>query len=561
MSIILGQINTLVGDLKGNSDKVSNVLKHKTPTDLIIFPELTISGYPPQDLLEFPWFVDKCLTAVNDLARKHSDRSFLVGLPYRSGDRLYNAAAFCSEGLIKDLFFKTLLPNYDVFYERRYFSSNYKDKPNVLVWNGMRLLIAICEDIWFDDKRYDWDPVENADKYKVDGIINLSASPYYKGKTYDRQSVVKSVMDRTHVKFLAYCNQVGLNDQVLFDGASFFCVKDVGGYVPKGPFRDNEPVFQYAPSFKEAELVLQLPIKEMKVTCQIVEERRALGQTGAMFSNVGVHFPKGSGNPLEETKNGIVLGIRDYFRKSGRKPVAVIGLSGGIDSALVACLAAEALGPDNVYGYTMPTEFSTAGSINNSFLIAKNLGIHCEEITIGEVHDSIRGKLGYKKDFQEGSLTDQNLQPRIRMIMLMAKSCVSGGLVLGTSNKSELQMSYGTLYGDMASGLCVTGDLMKTEVYEMAEKVYKDKIPHDTLYQPPSAELAHNQKDTDSLPAYSELDPKLIKFLENKEQIEDELMHKIAIAQFKREQFPIIIKVSKKAFGSGWRFPVLQGFF
>ena len=536
MSIVLGQINTLVGDLKGNAEKITKILDTCSHDDLAVFPELTISGYPPQDLLEFPWFVDKCLSAVNDLAKRHQTKSFLVGLPYRSGDRLYNAAAFCTNGLIKDLFFKTLLPNYDVFYEGRYFSSNYKDKPNILVWNGMRLLIAICEDIWFDDKRYDWDPVENANKYKVDGIINLSASPYYKGKTYVRQDIVKSVMDRTNIKFLAYCNQVGLNDQVLFDGASFFCLR---GSI--------QPVFFYAPSFKETELSYNTDFAGSRISCS--------------NDDFGLGLPMSQHDPLKETKNGIVLGIQDYFRKSGRKPVAVLGLSGGIDSAFTACLAADALGPDNVFGYTMPTEFSTAGSINNSFLIAKNLGIHCEEIPIGEIHDLFRKGLDFKRDFQEGSLTDQNIQPRIRMIMLMAKSCVSGGLVLGTSNKSELQMNYGTLYGDLSCGLNPLGDLYKTEIYEMAEKLYKDVIPYDTLYQPPSAELAHNQKDTDSLPPYAELDPKLVKFLEKKEQIEDDLMHRIALAQFKREQSPIIIKVSRKAFGAGWRFPVLQKFF
>lgn len=536
MSIVLGQINTLVGDLKGNSEKVSKILNNQTPEDLVVFPELTISGYPPQDLLEFSWFVDKCLVAVNDLARKHSDRSFLVGLPYKSGDRLYNAAAFCTGGLIKDLFFKTLLPNYDVFYERRYFSSNYKDKPNILVWNGMRLLVAICEDIWFDEKRYDWDPVENADKYNVDGIVNLSASPYYKGKTYDRQAVVKSVMERTKVRFLAYCNQVGLNDQVLFDGASFFCLR---GSV--------QPIFFYAPSFKETELTYNIDSPGPKIACS--------------NDDYGLGVPMSQHDPIEETKNALILGIRDYFKKSKRAPKAIIGLSGGIDSALTACLAADALGPDNVYGYTMPTEFSTAGSVNNSFLIAKNLGIHCDEIPIGEIHDMFRKSLDYKKDFQEGSLTDQNIQPRIRMIMLMAKSCVSGGLVLGTSNKSELSLGYGTLAGDMLSGLNPLGDLKKTEVYEMAEKIYKDMIPHDTLYQPPSAELAHNQKDTDSLPEYSILDPKITDFLENKNKIDDILMHKIALAQFKREQSPIIIKISKQSFGPGWRFPILQGFF
>lgn len=535
MKIALGQINTKVGDLERNTSLIiQNINRAKeNGFDLIVFSELSITGYPPRDLLDFECFIKdnlKCLDKIREASR---DIAVICGYvdinTDKSGKKYHNAAAFINNGEIIAKYYKRLLPFYDVFDETRYFEPGNKDV--YVDFKGKRLGITICEDLWNDKdywKRqlYHVDPAEKLVKDKVDAIINISASPYLLNKEKDRFAILKNTSVKNNVPIL-YINQVGGNDDLLFDGVSF--VVD-----PKG---------------------------EIKARCKDFEEDFGVYD---LDSNTGeVHDI--SQSEEESVFKALCTGVKDYCGKIGFKKV-VLGLSGGIDSAVTAAIAACALGRENVTGITMPSMYSSEGSVSDSEILAKNLGIEFLNVPIVDMFNSFVGT-------RLMDLAEENLQARIRANILMMHSNRYGHLLLTTGNKSELSVGYCTLYGDMCGGLAVLSDVPKVMVYRLAKYINREKeiIPEDTITKPPSAELRPDQKDMDSLPPYEVLDDILKMFVEENKSIREmsekypealvkDIVKKINNCEYKRRQAALGLKVTTKAFGVGRRFPIVQGY-
>ena len=533
MRISLLQLNFQVGDLEGNLEKIYNaaVTASKENPDLIVTSELSLVGYPPQDLLLNHSFIQKTKVKVAELASKLKDfPPMLLGAPEENtglGKPLFNSVFLLENGEVKQSFQKTLLPNYDVFDESRWFASN--SGPQTFTLKGKRIGVTICEDIWadfpFEHEKYHANPMEDLQKSDVDFVINLSSSPFALGKQKVRVAMLSLVAKKNHVP-IVYLNQIGGNDELIFDGGSL--IIDESGNVLK-----------QLPRFREANETIEVGVTEIRALPEMTKE--------------------------EECYEALVLGVRDYIKKCGFSKV-VLGLSGGIDSALTAAIAVEALGASNVTGVLMPSPYSSQGSIDDALELAKRLKMETQRIAIAPIMESFKTALDPKKP-----LTEENLQARIRGNLLMAMSNETGAMLLTTGNKSELSVGYCTIYGDMAGGLAVISDLPKNLVYSLSRWINANRsevIPIETIEKAPSAELRPDQTDQDSLPEYDILDGILKGYIE-RHQSQEELIAQgfkptdvaqvarlVKIAEFKRRQAAPGLKVTDRAFGSGWRMPI-----
>jgi NAD+ synthase (glutamine-hydrolysing) len=553
VKISLAQINPTVGDFAGNTKKILEYAARagEHGADLAVFPELAVCGYPPADFLEKDAFIARAGEAVAEIAAWTATPgrpSILCGtvMPATSpvGKQVRNVAALLCGGKISFVQQKMLLPFYDVFDEQRYFEPAAQQALTCV--NEEPLAITVCEDAWNDKgfwprQLYRVDPVDNLMKQwesqsqAIVGhpriIVNISASPYWQGKPQIRQKMLAALAVR-HGAFVAMVNQVGGNDSLIFDGSSLV-------------IRPDGQVVAQAASFAE-DLVL--------------------------FDTQNGKAPaiNPPADETAETWNALVLGTRDYVRKCGFKK-ALVGLSGGIDSALVASIAVEALGPDNVLGVGMPSEYSSLGSIDDARRLAKNLGIRFELLPVHDVFAQYQSTLKRLFEGTPFGLAEENLQSRIRGTMLMALSNKFGSLVLTTGNKSEMSVGYCTLYGDMVGALAVIGDVIKTKVYALSRYANRERevIPHETMEKAPSAELRPEQLDTDSLPPYEVLDPILEAYVErycSAEEIAEEQEVDVALvrsvlklveqSEYKRQQAAPVLKVTRKSFGMGRRFPI-----
>ncbi|MBI4411264.1 MAG: NAD+ synthase [Deltaproteobacteria bacterium] len=538
MKIALVQTNTVVGDIDGNLKKILKGMNkaREGGASLAIFHEMTLLGYPPRDLLELPYLVDRNRMAVEKVAQAATDMAVLVGFVERNPDKvgkpLFNSAAWCEGGEIKKIFRKSLLPSYDVFDETRYFEPG--PVRDTIDYQGRIWGVSICEDIWNDpdfwDRRlYSRDPITELVGKGSEILVNISASPYSIGKFNSRRDMI-SALARRHNVPVVYVNQVGGNDELVFDGGSMV-IGPEGNLVALAPF------------FKEGVTVVDLADSQTALT-PVVDDMTLL-------------------------EEALVFGLRDYVKKCGFKKVA-LGLSGGIDSALTATLAVKAVGAANVLGLLMPSCYSSRHSLSDAKDLAKNLKIATKEISINPMHSAFektfRKMFGRKKT----DTTEENVQARIRGNLLMAVSNKLGHLVLSTGNKSELAVGYCTLYGDMSGGLAVISDLPKTMVYKLARYINQKKeiIPPACLTKPPSAELKPNQFDADSLPPYEILDGIIKVYVEDLRSEEEiikmgyekgvvrKVIRMINSNEYKRRQAAPGLRVTSKAFGMGRRFPI-----
>jgi len=544
MKIALAQINPTVGDLDGNRDTILRFARRARSegADLVVFPELSVTGYPPQDLLEHPAFVDAVEESIDRIATEAPpDLGLIVGAPIANerkiGNRLRNAALLLENGRRVDRATKSLLPTYDVFDEHRYFEAC--ETPGIIEWRGLRIGLHICEDMWnvhqqAQPRTYDRDPIRELAAQDPDLFINISASPFSIGKHDDRNALVERICAEHDRPFLL-CNQVGANTEIIFDGDSRIHAAD-GTQIA------------CAKSFEEDLLVWETD-----------------GETGSCTVQ---H------DDVADLHDALVLGIRDYYEKTGIFTKALIGLSGGIDSAVTCALAAEALGPERVLGVTMPSEISSEGSITDSQALAENLGIEFKEIPIKPAIDAFDEMLSPHFAGTEPGVAEENIQSRARGVTLMALSNKFGHLLLSTGNKSELAVGYVTLYGDTNGGVAVLSDVLKTRVYELArhinERAGRTVIPQNTIDKPPSAELREDQKDTDSLPPYDVLDAILMRYIEEKQaaprivaetgfdaELVREVLEQVDQNEYKRRQTPPGLRVTRKAFGVGRRMPIV----
>jgi NAD+ synthase/NAD+ synthase (glutamine-hydrolysing) len=538
MKLALAQINTTVGDLRGNSAKILQHyrLAQQAGVDLLLTPELAITGYPPRDLLSKRRFVRDNLATLDEIAGQVGETGLLVGFvdfnPAADGRPYYNSVALVYQRKIVARRSKTLLPTYDVFDEDRYFQPSERNDP--IEWKGCRLGVTVCEDIWnvehFAPTRYNRDPV--SELAGVDYLLNLSASPYHLGKARVREQLVQAVATK-HRMPVAYCNLVGGNDELIFDGQSMV-------------FNATGQMWAQAAAFRE----------ELLIVDTSGPAAPPLAPTSDM---AGLH-------------DALVLGLRDYAGKCGFRS-AVLGLSGGIDSAVTACLAAEALGNSNVLGVSLPSQFSSPASKDDARILAANLGIRYEVIPIQAAFEQLKATLQPLFAGRAEDTTEENLQARVRGTLLMALSNKFGHPLLTTGNKSEMAVGYCTLYGDMNGGLAVIADVPKTMVYELARYINRERaiIPASSITKPPSAELRPNQTDQDTLPEYAVLDAILKRYVEeNKsaaEIIEEtgydaglvrDIVRKIDLNEYKRKQAPPCLRVTTKAFGIGRRVPIAQ---
>ena len=540
MKIALGQINPTVGDFSGNSKKIIEFARRAQAAGagLILFPEMCVCGYPARDWVEKPNFVTKSQSAVDRIARETRGIAVICGYPTpaqaETGKSVMNSAALLRDGKIDFVQSKMLLPTYDVFDELRNFAPAREQ--SLLSFCGKRMALTICEDAWNDKqfwnrRLYREDPVEELIKRGGNFILNVSASPFWAGKRELRRKMLEA-MARQYKAPVVMVNQIGGNDQLIFDGSSLVMGPE-GNVVAQGKSFDEDLIF-FDSDTLTGEVHPQIE-----------------GLEASVYS-------------------ALVLGTRDYVHKCGFQKV-LIGLSGGIDSALTAAIAVDALGPENVTGIAMPSPYSSRGSIDDARELAANLHIRFELARINAIFDAYRQALkpvfaGYEED-----VTEENLQARIRGNLLMAMSNKFGALVLSTGNKSELSVGYCTLYGDMAGGLAVISDVPKTMVFRLSNYVNSRKavIPKATIEKPPSAELRPNQKDSDVLPPYEVLDTILEDYIEDNKSVEQiasergydiELVRRIASSvernEYKRQQAAPSLKISEKAFGVGRRFPI-----
>lgn len=554
MKICLAQINPTVGAFKQNAGKICRLINtaRKKGADLIIFPEMCIVGYPPKDLLELSGFVDSNLKALEEVKNNVTGISAIVGFVDRNvarrGKNLYNAAAYINNKKIVSRHYKSLLPTYDVFDEDRYFEPTHSI--SLAKISGRKFGISICEDAWganviWQGKIHHKDPVKSMIRQGAEIIINISASPFTIGKQDVRLKMLASHAKKHNVPII-FVNQIGGNDDLVFDGNSLVINKE-GVVVDR------------ALSFEEDLLMVEFKGSDISVG-------------DSKPRSVGKRTQSSAGeDEMESVYKALVLGTRDYVRKCGFKK-AVIGLSGGIDSAVTAVIAVRALGKGKVLGVTMPSGFSSKGSVADSKELAKRLGIDFEIIPIKSVYNAYTKTLSGVFAGLPFDVTEENLQARIRGKILMAISNKYGYLVLTTGNKSELAVGYCTLYGDMCGGLAVISDIPKTMVYDIAEYINRRKeiIPIDTIEKPPSAELRPDQKDLDSLPPYDILDGVLRAYVEESKDVDDiiemgfdetlvkDIIKKVDKNEYKRKQAAPGLKVTSKAFGTGRRMPLAQ---
>lgn len=538
MKIAIAQLNLHVGNFEYNHDKIIQYIKSaiNLGNDLVVFPELAICGYPPRDFLEFNDFIEKCISSIQSIAKETKGIAVILGGPSKNetgkGKPLFNSAYVLSNGKIQEVISKTLLPNYDIFDEYRYFEQSRGFK--VVEIGGKNIGVAICEDLWNigNNPLYNQTPAIELKELGAEIIINISASPFSYNQDTERKKVLKENAQKTGLP-IVYCNHVGAQTELIFDGGSFF-------------MNSNGEVIKQSSFFNEELLVSDL--------------------TNGEFSKGEVQ----SGSKIQLIHDALVMGIKDYFKKLGFKK-AIVGLSGGIDSAVTFALAGRALGYDNIYGILMPSEYSSNHSIDDAKQLSDNLGAPYEIVSIEEVYSAYNEKLKpLFKDLPFG-LAEENLQARTRGVLLMAISNKFGHIVLNTSNKSEAAVGYGTLYGDMCGGLSVLGDVYKTEVFELARYINRESeiIPENSIVKPPSAELRPDQKDSDSLPDYDVLDKVLFEYIENRkgpkelvqmgldESLVNRVLRMVNSSEYKRYQTPPILRISHKAFGMGRRMPIV----
>jgi NAD+ synthase (glutamine-hydrolysing) len=547
MRIALAQFNYRIGDFEGNAEKITGAIRkaREEHADLVVFSELAVTGYYPHDLLERKEFIEKAEKTMQEIALQCVDISALVGGPAINlsdrGKKLYNAAWFLADGKVKDVFYKTLLPTYDVFDEYRHFEPNSDFR--VLEAGGKRIAVTICEDVWdeqpavseFDrESIYQTSPMEELSRFHPDIVLNLSASPF----SYNQESFRKDILKRKARQYgipVIYVNQTGANTEIIFDGGSVV----------------------------------------VSAEGEIIHELKYFAED---FRVVDVDHP---GNPclqppsetIVKIHDALVLGIRDYFHKSGFSK-ATLGLSGGIDSAVVAVLAVRALGAENVRVLLMPSGFSSQHSVDDAIALAQNLGIQYDIVPIHQAVSAFESGLELLFEGLPQDVTEENIQARSRGVYIMALSNKFGHIVLNTTNKSECAVGYGTLYGDMNGGLAVLGDVYKTDVYGLARLINREGeiIPENSIVKPPSAELRPDQKDSDSLPEYHILDKILFHYIELNQSPADivrlgfdtELVNKVVrmvnVNEYKRFQAAPILRVSSKAFGFGRKMPIVARF-
>ncbi len=538
MKIALAQLNFTIGDFEHNRKLIiNNILKAKSlGADVIAFPELAVSGYPPRDFLNYDHFIDHCFETLQSIATVCHGITAIVGCPVKNpepfGKRLYNSAAVLGDGKILSTIYKSLLPNYDVFDEYRYFEPAHSVE--VVTIKAGRIAVTICEDLWglSDHPLYRHQPMNSLIAQQPDVILNIAASPFHYRQAIERRKVL--VRNAKQYKLpLLYVNHTGGQTELLFDGDSM--VIDDGGRI-----------VDQLPWFSEA-----LRVYDISKLSQLEPPELHYDETGLIHK-------------------ALVTGIRDYFRKSGFSK-AILGLSGGLDSAVVLALAAEALGHENVMNLLMPSAFSSKHSVDDALEIARRLGSPYEIISIESIYDTFIKVLKHSFAETPFDVTEENIQARIRATLLMAWSNKKGYILLNTTNKSEAAVGYGTLYGDMCGGLSVLGDVYKTQVYALAEHINRsgEIIPQSIIKKIPSAELRPGQKDTDSLPEYAVLDTILHAYIE--QSLDSESIKKMGFSpdliiqvlrmvnsnEWKRYQTPPALRVSPKAFGSGRRLPIV----
>jgi NAD+ synthase (glutamine-hydrolysing) len=546
MKIALAQINPTVGDLDGNTEKIVARAEEaqRRGADLAVFPELCVTGYPPQDLLEQPAFMSAAAAALERVAREAPPgMGLIIGAPLKNetgtGRHAYNTAILFESGERQAVVRKRLLPTYDIFDEHRYFEP--AERQEVVQWRGLRIGLHICEDMWNAREReahrlYDDDPLEELAAQDPDVFVNISASPFSVGKHEHRDALIQEICLRYERPFL-FCNTVGANTEIVFDGDS------------RAHRADGQPV-AYAESFSE-DLIFWDPESESRSR------------------------PHDQRSPPADRHAALTLGIRDYFEKTGLFEKTLVGLSGGIDSSVTCALAVDALGPERVVGVTMPSKYSSEGSVTDSQALAENLGIALHEIPIKPAVQTFGETLAEPFAGTEEGVAEENIQARSRGLLLMALSNKFGHLVLSPGNKSEMAIGYATLYGDMNGGLAVLSDVLKTDVYTLArhinERAGRAVIPQRVLDKPPSAELAEGQEDTDSLPPYDTLDEILRRYIEEKKELDaivnetgfdydlvHDILRKVDRTEYKRRQAPPGLRVSQKAFGMGRRLPIVM---
>jgi NAD+ synthase (glutamine-hydrolysing) len=563
LRLAMAQINVVVGDVEGNAQKILEWMDRArdADADIVSFPELALTGYPPEDLLLKPQFIDANLAALEKVVSRTKDIAAIIGFVDRQDD-IFNAAAIAQNGKLVTTYHKIYLPNYGVFDEFRYFQPG--NRCPVLRMDRATIGVSICEDIWYPDG-----PVfQQALSGGAEIIINISSSPYHAGKRRWRERML-ATRSSDNTVIVAYNNLVGAQDELVFDGDSLV-------------FDENGDLVARGKQFEEDLVVVDLDIesvfrkrlhdprrRQQKLDSEETTEVFALTQRPRKYTDLPPAAPPHVLSEDAEIYRALVLGTRDYVAKNGFKKV-VLGLSGGIDSALTACVAVDALGSENVVGVLMPSEFSSRGSIEDAEQLGKNLRIELLTIPIGDVLESFITALkpGFKG--AKPDVTEENLQARIRGTYLMALSNKFGWLVLSTGNKSEISTGYCTLYGDMAGGFALLKDVMKTTVYRLAE--HCGRIPRATIEKPPSAELRPNQLDTDSLPPYDVLDPILKAFVEDDrsfsemidmgfdEQLVRRVMRMVDTNEYKRRQAAPGVKITPRAFGRDRRMPITNRF-
>jgi len=547
MKITIAQLNYHVGNFEKNTVLIINAINRakEEGSDLVVFSELCVSGYPPLDLLDRADFISRCDDAVKTIANACTGITALIGSPAintcNKGKKLYNRAILVSGGKIIFTANKSLLPTYDIFDEYRYFEP--EKKFGIFEFKGKRLAITICEDLWdeqeFDNefeksRLYQISPMDELAKHKPDIIINIAASPFSYSKIESKTNVFRKKAKKHRIP-LVMVNQTGANTELIFDGASM-------AINPKGEIVERLPFFEEAiRSFEFGEL------------CDVAKSRPVLEY-----------------DPIALIHKALILGIKDYFCKTSIKS-AILGLSGGIDSALVLCLAAEALGKGNVRSVLMPSRYSSDHSVNDSIKLSENLGTQYNIIGIEKPFTAFETILAPAFEGRSPDITEENIQARTRAVILMALSNKFGNMLLNTSNKSEAAVGYGTMYGDMAGGLSVIGDVYKTDVYKLARYINRDGeiIPENIIVKAPSAELRPGQFDSDSLPDYGILDSILYQYIELQKPVGsitgegidkatiDRVIRLINFNEYKRFQAPPVLRISSKSFGNGRRMPLV----
>ena len=544
MKIALAQLNYHIGNFEANTAKIIDHINQARDNgaDLVVFAELCVCGYPSRDFLEFNEFIELCDESAKKIAAACTDMACIIGLPTPNkkpqGKDLSNSAYFIENGKIKGIVNKALLPNYDIFDEYRYFEPSTEF--SCIEFKGHRIALTICEDLWntIENPLYVTRPMDILIQQKPDVMINIAASPFDCKHDAERIAILKDNAERYQLP-LFYVNQIGAQTELIFDGGSL-------AFDNTGKLVDELPYFEESVAYY------------------------TLGDNGAVTFDHQSTLKTERPGDIEQIHQAVILGIRDYFYKSGFKQ-AILGLSGGIDSAVVCALAAEALGAENVMAVLLPSRFSSDHSLKDAEDLVANLGCKSETIAIRDITESIETALHPQFKGLPFNIAEENIQSRSRAILLMAMCNKFGYILLNTSNKSEAAVGYGTLYGDMCGGISVIGDVYKTQVFQLARYINREReiIPENSIIKPPSAELRPGQKDSDSLPEYDILDRIIAEYVEHRcssaeiikmgydEQTVRRTIRLINLAEHKRYQTPPILRVSPKAFGMGRRMPIV----